>query len=236
MKNKIIFLATLTLSHIPSQAIQNSTANACAALVVLGSVGGSIKVWYDDPNLIHPAILGGASLIATGLTYHYAHKITPAGRLKRARAFLAEVARHKLAHTMFAHDREFFDAVQDVYLTDDLPLIGAYNSLTDLLSTMHYAFGLINGAAAEIGKDVVLQEECDSALSHAHILFRNISDAIKRIREHKDYLPQLTIYKESLNSEKQTIAQEQMAFAQMQMASAQQSSTMLKWLKLLVGK
>ena len=93
------------------------------------------------------------------------------------------------------------------------------------------AFGLINKAAAEVGKDQLLQGEYNSSLSCANELFKNISTALKRIREHKDYLPQLTLYKESLNNVKQTIAQEQIALAQMQMAQAQQSATFLKWLK-----
>ena len=80
-------------------------------------------------------------------------------------------------------------------------------------------------------KDVLLQEECDASLSRANKLFRNIADAIKRIREHKDYLSQLTLHKESLAQEKQTIAQEQMALAQLQMAHAQQGNTLLKWIK-----
>ncbi len=125
--------------------------------------------------------------------------------------------------------------MQDVYLTDDLPLISAYNHLINLVPMMHYTLSLINKASAEVGRDVLLQEECDASLSRANILFKNISDALKRIRDHKDYLPQLSIYKESLAQEKQTIAQQQMAHAQHDMAQAQQSSTFLKWLKFILG-
>jgi hypothetical protein len=122
-----------------------------------------------------------------------------------------------------------------MYLTDDLPLISAYNHLINLVSTMHYTLSLINTASAEVGKDVLLQEECDASLSRANTLFSNVSSAIKRIRSHKDYLSQLSIYKESLAQEKQTIAQQQMAHAHYNMAQAQQSSASLKWVKFILG-
>jgi hypothetical protein len=231
IKNNVLAGAIVCSLYVPAHAIQSSTADICSGLVFGACAGGSGKLLYDNPALIHPAILGGASVIATGVAYYYLHQATPAGRLKRANVLLAELSRHKLARICFDNDREFFDAVHDVYLTDDLPLISAYNHLINLLPTMHYAFGLINKAAAEVGKDSLLQEECDSSLSRADMLFRNISDSVKRIREHKDYLPQLMICKEWLVSEKQTIAQEQIALAQVQMAEAQKSATFLKWLK-----
>ncbi len=224
-------MAAVCSLHCATEAIQSSTADMCTALVAAACVGGSAKMMYDVPPYVSPSTLAIASFVATGATYYCAHRSTPAGRLKRANALLNELCRHKLARVSFDNDRDFFDAVQDVYLTDDLPLISAYNHLIGLIPTMHYAFGLINKAAAEVGKDSLLQEECDSSLSRANMLFHNISDAVKRIREHKDYLPQLTIYKESLNNEKQTIAQEQIALAQLQMAQAQQSTKFLMWIR-----
>ena len=149
---------------------------------------------------------------------------------------LNDIARHTLARIEFDNDKLFFDAVQDVYLTDDLPLISAYNHLLYLVPTIHYALSLINKASAQVGRDVLLQEECDASLSRANILFSNISSAIKRIRDHKDYLAQLSIYKESLAQEQQTIAQQQLANAHQDIAQAQQSSKFLKWLKFWLGR
>jgi hypothetical protein len=198
--------------------------------------GGSYEIARKSAYQIHPAILAGASGIVTLGSYYVLHRSTPIGRLKRANSLLNQISRHTLARTSFDSDRLFFDAVQDVYLTDDLPLISAYNHLLALVPNLHYALGLINKASAEVGKDVLVQEECDASLSRANKLFKNVADAIKRIREHKDYLSQLTIYKESLLQEKQTIAQEQMALAQLQMAHAQQGNTLLNWLKALFGR
>jgi hypothetical protein len=85
-------------------------------------------------------------------------------------------------------------------------------------------------------KDVLLQEECDASRSRANTLFKNISDAIKRIREHKDYLSQLALYKESLAQQQQTIAQQQMASAHQEIAQAKQSGWWLKLVGLIFGK
>ena len=225
----------LLLSNCEVYGIQNSTANMCTALVATLCAGGSYKIWSDMPNRINPAFLAGTGCVITALSYYMLHKSTPAGRIKRANALLNDIARHTLAQTYFDNDRIFFDTVQDVYLTDDLPLISAYNHLIALVPIMHYTLSLINKASAEVGKDVLLQEECDASLSRANTLFSNISEAIKRIRDHKDYLTQLSIYKEGLAQEQQTIAQQQIANAQQQTADAKQSSTFLKWLKFLFG-
>jgi hypothetical protein len=227
-------LLLVAMSSLPIHPLYDSTANYGTMFMACLCAGGTYQVMKEFPNKIHPGFLAGASCVATVVTYYMLHRSTPMGRLKRAHVLLNEISRHTLARIAFDNDRVFFDAVQDIYLTDDLPLISAYNHLLALIPTVHYALSLINKASAETGKDVLLQEECDASLSRANKLFRNIADAVKRIREHKDYLSQLTLYKENLVQEKQTIAQEQMALAQIQMAHAQQSNTLLKWLKALI--
>lgn len=234
IKTTTSLVLALSLCNFQAQAIQNSTADICTALVATFCAGGSYKLVSDMPGKIHPGVLCGASCLVTAISYIALHRSTPAGRINRANLLLNDIARHTLARTHFDNDRAFFDVVQDVYLTDDLPLISAYNHLIDLVPTVHYAFCLINKASAEVCKNVLLQEECDASLSRATLLFNNISDAIKRIRDHKDYLSQLSLYKESLLQEQQTIAQQQMANAHQQVAEAKQSSTFLKWLKFFV--
>jgi hypothetical protein len=231
IKKTSLLIILITQSSL--YAIQESTANTATVLVAVACAGGSYKIMQEFPGTIHPLSFVGASSVITGISYYLLHRSTPLGRIKRANALLNELCRHSLVRITFDSEKSFFDAVQDVYLTDDLPLISAYNHLIALVPTVHYAFSLINKASAEVGRDVLLQEECDASSSHAHKFFKNISDAIKRIRDHKDYLSQLAIYKESLAQDKQTIAQEQLALAQLQMAQAQQSNTNLKWFKAL---
>ncbi len=238
LKNIKTFSLLIVLANcFPIHAIQNSTANIGTALVASFCVGSSYMVTRKGfPYKMPPLSMVGASIITTAAAYHLFHRLTPLGRIKRANILLAEVARHTLANTIFEDENLFFDTVQDVYLTNDLPLISAYNHLISLVPVVHHILSLINKASAQIHQDALLQEECDASLSRANKIFKNISDAIKRIREHKNYLPQLTLYKESLTQEKQTIAQEQMALAQLQMANAQQSNTLLNWLKALFGR
>ena len=100
-------------------------------------------------------------------------------------------------------DNSFFDAVHDVYLTEDLPLISAYNTLIDLVPVVHNALALVSKASAQSGRDASLQERCDSLRCVAHQFLNNISQSLKRIRAHKDYLPQLRIYKEFLSEQNQ---------------------------------
>ncbi|HLJ30890.1 MAG TPA: hypothetical protein VKU36_00500 [Candidatus Babeliales bacterium] len=234
-KNSSLILLLL-ISAFPLQAIQSSTANISTALVGVLSGAASYAIECEIPNKIPPAIFVSASCCITAVTYMLLHRSTPLGRIKRANILLNDLSRHTLARTCFHSDKAFYDAVQDVYLTDDLPLISAYNHLISLLPTSHYALSLINKASAEVYKDVLLQEECDASRSRANTLFKNISDAIKRIREHKDYLSQLALYKESLAQQQQTIAQQQMASAHQEIAQAKQSGWWLKLVGLIFGK
>lgn len=228
---KIFFLLNMMTVYFSMRPIQNSTAQGGTLLVACICSASSYEINKRLPGKIHPLLFVGISCVATITTYYALQQATPAVRIKRANTLLNDLSRHTLARTICNNDQMFFDMVQDVYITDDLPLISAYNHLITLIPIVRYAFSLINKASAQVGKNVLLQEECDASLSRANKLFRNISEAVKRIRRHKDYLPQLTIYKENLLHEKQTIAQEQMALAQLQSAHAQQGNTVLKWLR-----
>jgi hypothetical protein len=225
------------MASLPVQAIKNSTANISTAVIAAASGAAGYKIASEIASSIHPMIVGSVSCLTTAtIIYNLLQRSTPFGRIKRANLLLTDLSRHTLARTCFTSDKAFYDIVQDVYLTDDLPLISAYNHLISLLPSIHYALSLINKASAEVEKDVLLQEECDASRSRANTLFKNISDAIKRIREHKDYLSQLALYKESLAQQQQTIAQQQMANAHQDIAQAKQSGWWLKLFKLIFGK
>jgi len=233
IRRKITFCLMIATVSCPLLAIQKTTANINAGLFTILSAVGGYQGYIKSNGAAHPAFFGAASITVSSAMYYFLHSITPEGRLKKANKHLDDLERHKLVKNSFNNNKSFADAVNDIYLTDDLPLISAYNHLIKLLPSIHYAFGLISKASAEVGKDSLLQEQCDSASSRAKTLFGNMSDAIKRVRENKDYLAQLQIYKEFLASEKKAELQEQMVSAQLQMAHAQSSNTLLKWLKAL---
>jgi hypothetical protein len=231
---KIVLIGVFCIApQMPVNAIQEKTANIGTVALAALSAAGSYQAWLLTKKQVHPAVFGVASTLFVSFMYYHFHSVTPRGRLKRATKLLDELSRHKLVKNSFDTEVSFFDTVGEVYLTDDLPLISAYNHLIGLLPTVHYALSLISKASAQIGNNSLLQEECDSVSSWAKELFVNISSAIKMVREHKDYLTQLKIYKEFLANEKQAFVQQQMADAHVQIAQAQKSSTLLKWLKAL---
>jgi len=233
INKKLVIVLSLSVSFFTAHGISNKTANIATTCIAILSAGGCGYSWYTIPELqkIQPVFFAVTSLIATGTAYNFLHSITPAGRIKRANVLLNKLLRHRLVKISFDRKGDFFDAVHDRFLQEDLPLISAYHYIVSLLPMMHRAFRLINKAAAEADKNVVLRKKYNASLVCAKKIFKNMSVALKRIREHKNYLSQLTIYKEFLNNTKQTIAQEQMAHAQVQIAHAQQGYTLLKWIK-----
>ncbi len=223
----------MSFSQLP--AIQKTTANIAVGTIMSASLAGSYRLWSTSMHHVHPAAFGILNVIAAFPVYRYAHSFTPNGRLNNAQFQLDRVSRYALAKHSFKDETLFFDALHDLYLTYDLPLIRGYNQLIELLPTMESVFTLIKKADADIKQDSLLQEKYDATLIKAKTMFDNISLAIKRIREHKDYLTQLQIYKEFLAHDKDAAIQAQIADAQTQMAHAQKSSTLLKWLKALFG-
>lgn len=236
INRKLIIVFGLLVSSFSVQAISDQTAYVVTAGVAVLSTLASGYGWYMVPELqkFHPAFFGVTSLLTTGVAYYYLNSITPTGRIKRANILLKKLLRYKLVKISFDKKSDFFDAVHDEFLQEDLPLISAYKHITRLLPDIGYAFDLLNKAAVGAHKDANIQKQYNTSLICAKKLFKNMSVALKRIREHKNYLSQLALYKEFLNSTKQTIAQEQMAHAQLQMAHAQQGYTLLKWIKAIL--
>jgi hypothetical protein len=236
IKRRVIINSILITLIIPIYGIQKNTVYLGTSLTAIIGGLGSYKTWSFLKNDIHPAVFGIITTALTSSVYFYLYKFTPEGRLRKADILLDELMHYKLAKFPFNNDKEFFNTVHDVYLTHDLPLISAYNHLIYLVPMVQRVFWLIHKSSIEIPKrNYILRNNYIITLKNIKKTFRNISEAIKRIRAHKDYLPQLQIYKEFLINDKQVMVQEQMAHAQIKMAHAQQSSTLLKWLKALFG-
>lgn len=227
-KKRIIIV--FALIFFPLHSLQKTTAHACVGGSAIVSLGLSYALKSRFKENINPIVLG---VVGTGLVYFFhsfLYSFTPEGRLKKAHEMLADITTHTLIRVHFEDDKHFFNTLHDVYLTDDLPIIGAYNHLIGLLSHIHYIFGLINHASAEIGKDSLLQEKCDVLFLRAKRIFNTISQGIKRIRAHKDYLFQLKIYKEFLENGDYCASSEYLARACAQLKRVQQSSV-VKWLQ-----
>src|SRR5690606_12781618 len=129
ISQKISIWVIVTLFSCPAYAIQKSTAHVGTGVAALLSAVGSYQGFYLSNQKTHPAFFGSASVAFTAAVYCFLYSFTPEGRLQRADKYLNELSRHKLVRNFYENDVLFFDAVHDVYLTDDLPLISSYNHL-----------------------------------------------------------------------------------------------------------
>jgi hypothetical protein len=230
MNYRLLFIAIMATTPY-THPIQRQTFCFGSTAMGLCSVAASYYTWITAEKRINPVFLAVISGIVTATVSYELYCMTPGKRIDIAYNRINELTHNNLIKNSFSSDDQFFDALQDIYLSDDLPLISAYNHLISALPTIHEALSLINKASTEKNKTIALDKRCQVAQVYAQNILKNISYAIKNIREHKDYLRQLQIYKEFLTSEKQALAQTQMAAAHMQIAQAQSSSTLLKWLK-----
>ncbi len=239
---KIILVVIFAGSANNAFTIKLKTAKTVTGLTVLASLCGSYKLRNDCFPQTHFGYFACASAVISLGAYYTLYQYTPEGRMYRASLLLDDISQYKLATNNFTQEHVFFDILHELYITNDLPLISAYNALTAILPHAHCALKLLQKAQAEIGDNYELADKCEALLSEAQYVLSNIINSIKMVRNHKDYLEQLRIYKQFLASEKQSEIQEhmvavqqQMAHAQGQIAHAQQSSVFLKWMKVLFG-
>lgn len=229
---KIYFLTLLTCSvFFPANAIQRSTADIMTAAAGMMSLVFSYKVWTACDKKIYLHVLCAANVFFVSGIYYCLYTMTPQGRLNKVKQLLEEISENTLIKYPFDTEEAFFSAVYDIYLTNDLPLISAYSNLVELLPKINHVFGIISKISADICQNPLLQEECAIVDAQSEEIFTHISEAIKRIREHKDYLTQLKIYKEFIASEQQFFVQQQIAHSHAHIAQSQQGMAILKWLK-----
>lgn len=193
----LMFTCSSQVHSVSRKAVNRLTG--CMALTYTAGVYGLYDKVGNDNALLY---LVAAGVFVTGLTHRVLGYTTPERLLDKAEFLLKKLAAYKFVKITFKEEASFFDAVYDVYLMEDLPLIAAYKTLLELVSLSHTAHGFINQALACAKQDAFLQERCEALHYKSEKLHKNISQAIKRIRLHKDYLPQLRFYKQFVLKEK----------------------------------
>ncbi len=223
-----IVIATITFNAI---AIQLKTAQMISGAIGIGALGTSTVAWRTT----HPAIFAALSGLLSGVSYYYLYQITPDGRLQRVSGLINQLNKNTLATIHFYSKDKFFDAVYDIYIDQDLPLISAYCEVLNLLPLALLANQLIKTTQTEVRQNDGLAKICNSFQLHVKQLIKNITRSLKYIRNNQDYLPQLKIYKQFFAAEKACNAQEQLVASYQQLAFAQKSSTILQWLRAIFG-
>ncbi len=229
---KHIFLSIIIIfssTHI--SAVLLSTARLLSGAIGLAYLGTSSIAWKD----VRPMYCGIASAVISVLSYRHLYQTTPEGKLLRATIMLEQIKKVLLAEQTFSSEEVFLKTLHEVYIAYDLPLISAYEQLVTLLPIVHQAYQLLNDVAKHVADNDELAQQTDASLIQARRFIKNITTSIKWIRAHKDYLPQLKIYKQFIATQKVTSVQELIAASHQQIAFAQKSSTVLQWLQAIFG-
>jgi hypothetical protein len=216
-------LLSVSLAH-NAQAITMKTAQILTAATGAGLFGGSYYLLSNKTSISYPlAWAAGGSALATWGAWYLFRSFTPEGRVDSARRKINRVSRNPMAMQHFSNDRVFFDALQEVYIGDDLWLVSAYNEMSSLLSDARYALDLIDTARAEASSynNIHVIQQCNSLSPYARQAIINLTDGLKMVRNNPEYIKQVKIYKEMLAAEQKLQVQQQMADAQSQMAHAQ---------------
>lgn len=222
MNKKILILSSLVfISTTNLYPISQRTA-----LIATGIAGGASAIgsYIFFTKLKFPAAASLAGITAAGtsiLTYLICYRFTPEGRYARAKSKMDLIARNPIALHTYATDKEFFNALQEIYIADEWYLISAFNELSRLLEEAGTALKLVDEARSEATDNYDLIQQCNALSPRLRTAFANLTEAIKKIRNNPEYLTQQAQYKQWLAAEKQLQVQREIAAAERDKASAQ---------------
>lgn len=228
---RITLLSLIVLVTPTVKPISVGTAQGLSVAAGVGS-GLAIGLGMHYYGKFHPVVsgiggvLGGAAV--GGIAYYILYEYTPEGRTARANRKMNRILSNPMATRSFDTEKEFFNALQSVYVVHDLWLIGAFRELSSLLQDAYDVVSLVEQVKAEVPDNYGLVQQCDTLKPKARMAITYITQAIKTIRENKEYIEQLKIQKEQEMRERELqVAQQQAnaastnAMAQMSMAHSQ---------------
>lgn len=215
----------------PTYSISQTTALMGAA--GMGGLAGAGSYYALGNTLSYPynyLAIGGISAVTGLISWGILNSFTPAGRLSSAKKKLVAVSANPMAIQSFNEDRVFFDALQEVYITDDLWLISGFNEMSVLLDESRSALELTERARSEAARSNLLEivHECNVISPHLRRMISNLAAGLKRIRTNPEYVKQVKIHKEMLAAQAKLAVQQQVANAQTQMAHAQMHTAFRK--------
>lgn len=241
-KNRLhtIFLSSLLLITITPSLYPISVGTAQGISTAIGAASGlGIGLGMNYYGRFSPLVSGLSGVVggaaAGGIAYYILYQYTPEGRMARANYKMNRIINNHIATHSYTNEKEFFDALQEVYVVYDLWLIGAFRDLSMLLQDAYDVLSLIQEIKAEAPDNYTLMQQCTSISPHARAAITNITKAIKTIRENKEYIEQLKLQKEQEMRERelQVAAQQAQAahtnaMAQMSMAHSQAQMVYVK--------
>ncbi len=205
-----------------AQGISAAAGVGSAALIGLGMRHARFNPFVSTLG----AVAGGAAV--GGLAYYILYEFTPEGRTARATAKIERIMRNPMVTRSFDNEKDFLNALQEVYVVHELWLIGAFRELSSLLQDAYDVTSLVEKVRAEAPENFGLMQQCNTLMPRARTAISNITKAIKTIRENKEYIAQLKIQKEQEMRERElAIAAQQAqaaqtnAMAQISMANSQ---------------
>jgi hypothetical protein len=189
----------------------------------VGLVSAAGTYWFTNKNNFSSPILWslGAGGLASLATYLFLYQFTPEGRYAWAQEKVRQAGCNPLSSQAFESDAAFFDVVEDLYIGEDWWLVTAFNELTALHDGCRMALDQLDQAKAGAADNFSLVQQCNTLASIDRKYILNLTNAIKRIRNHKDYISQMKEFKR-MEMEKQKLA---VAQSQANAAHSQASAT-----------
>ncbi len=155
---------------------------------------------------------GAGGIFATGLIYWLTNRITPHGRLGRAKSKVEKIRNNSLALKPFESEEQLMNHLQEVYVTHDLPLVTAFNDLSNLYQESINAVGLLNAAMTDCHEYDFVQN-CQRLITEAGAMRDNLTKVIKMVRGNKEYLEQVKLADQRNFARQQIAVQQDMASA-----------------------
>jgi len=183
MKKMIRALGFLAMA---SFAANTYSISPTTAYLITGATGiGAAGLTYLNKNDELVLGWGVGGVFATGLVYWLMNRITPQGRFNRAKSKVEKIRNNPLALKAFASEEQLISELQEVYITHDLPLVTAFNDLSNLYQESLNAVGLLNAAMADCYEHSFVANS-KRFIAEAQSMRDNLMNVIKMVRGNND--------------------------------------------------
>lgn len=154
------------------------------------------------------------------LTYFITMSFTAEGRYKSALQKTTHVAQSKFAEHSYDSDQLFINELQDEF-RDQFWLISAHDEFDSLLKEGYHALELLMLVKQEAHENYELIEKANNLQQKLRTLMANLTNALRRIKNHIDFSAQRTSYNQLLIEKQRLAIEREKAHAQQTQAQAQ---------------
>jgi hypothetical protein len=214
MKYASLFIAPILLSTHTLLPIRPKSAHHINSAVTIATA--ALTAAFTKSVLWSAGAATSSYIVSSYLT----HQCTPKGRFAKALHKATQIYHNPFATNNYGQDQLFIQELQDYY-TDQYWLITAHEDIDRLITKGYQALEFIDRAKKDSDNDFHMLQECEILQKKIRFFLVNLTNALRRIKNHTDFTAQRASYNQLLLAKERLAVEREKAHAYYMQARAQ---------------